>query len=222
MSEKYGGREKEEKEVQLVPRLLRHWLIGRLLVTGLAVGCYANSCWGEFVFDDSEAVVGNEDVDPEASSWREVFSHDFWGENISSRTSHKSYRPLTVFSFRFNFWMAGGIRDPFYYHLTNVLLHPLVCLLLLEVFSKWFRQLKTIYKSSCELEGVPFVASLLFAVHPLHTETVSDDLFLFSANFFHRKLFNTGVWSCRKSRAWLGNPFPLFNPAIPIFDRPSE
>ena len=27
------------------------------------------------------------------------FQHDFWGSNLSSSTSHKSYRPLTTFSF---------------------------------------------------------------------------------------------------------------------------
>ena len=174
------GRSKEE--LQLFPRLLHHWLFGRALVAGLALGCYVNSCWGDFVFDDSEAVVNNQDVDPGASSLAEVFSHDFWGENISSKTSHKSYRPLTLLSFRLSFWLAGG-RDPFHFHLANVLLHPLVCLLLLELLNNWFYQLKTRSKpvtglgwqaSICSSEAL--LATLLFAVHPIHTESVSPHL----------------------------------------------
>ncbi|CAI8035646.1 Protein O-mannosyl-transferase TMTC4, partial [Geodia barretti] len=175
MGEGKGSREESE----LVPGLLRHWLIGRVLVAGLALGCYANSCWGDFVFDDSEAVINNQDVDPGATSLADVFSHDFWGTNISSRTSHKSYRPLTVLSFRLSFWLGGG-RNPFHFHLANVLLHPLVCLLLLEVLNNWFCQLKTSSKPVSRVDwrapicsSEALVATLLFAVHPIHTESVS-------------------------------------------------
>ena len=163
------------EEAELVPRVLRHWLVSRALVAGLALGCYANSCWGDFVFDDSEAVLGNKDVDPGASSLADIFSHDFWGSSISSKTSHKSYRPLTVLSFRLTFWLAGG-REPFHFHLINVLLHPLVCLILLEVLNNWFSQskngLKPVYQAP-KCTSLPLVAALLFAVHPIHTESVS-------------------------------------------------
>lgn len=175
------GEERNKGELQLFPRFLHHWLFGRALVAGLALGCYVNSCWGDFVFDDSEAVVNNQDVDPGASSLAEVFSHDFWGENISSKTSHKSYRPLTVLSFRLSFWLAGG-RDPFHFHLANVLLHPLVCLLLLELLNNWFYQLKTRSKPvnglgwRASICSEALLATLLFAVHPIHTESVSPHL----------------------------------------------
>lgn len=53
---------------------------------------------GDFVFDDSEAVVKNKDVTSE--SWTEPFYHDFWGADIKSKLSHKSYRPLTIISYR--------------------------------------------------------------------------------------------------------------------------
>ena len=173
MGERHRSR---REEFELVPSPLRHWLVGRALVAGLAMSCYVNSIWGDFVFDDSEAVVKNKDVDPGASSLADVFSHDFWGSNISSRSSHKSYRPLTVLSFRLSFWLAGG-REPFHFHLANVLLHPLVCLLLLEVLNNWFSQLKTGSKPVSWVAPIAgseaLVASLLFAVHPIHTESVS-------------------------------------------------
>ena len=175
-----GEGKSSREEFELVPGPLRHWLIGRTLVAGLALGCYANSCWGDFVFDDSEAVINNQDVDPGATSLADVFSHDFWGTNMSSRTSHKSYRPLTVLSFRLSFWLGGG-RNPFHFHLANVLLHPLVCLLLLEVLNNWFSQLKTSSKPVSRVDwrapirsSEALVATLLFAVHPIHTESVSS------------------------------------------------
>lgn len=168
---------------QLLPVCLRHWLTSRALVAGLALACFANSCRGNFVFDDSEAISNNKDVDPEATSISQVFSHDFWGGNISLKTSHKSYRPLTVLTFRLNFWLAGG-RHPFIFHLFNVLLHPFVCLLLMDVITCWS------YVCQSDQEGsrsgrtekerrhvptVPLITALLFAVHPIHTESVSSD-----------------------------------------------
>ncbi len=62
--------------------------------------CFINSHDGAFVFDDSEAIINNQDLKPEASLL-EVFSHDFWGSKLASNTSHKSYRPLTVLTFRY-------------------------------------------------------------------------------------------------------------------------
>lgn len=60
---------------------------------------YMFSLDGDFVFDDSEAIVKNADVklDTHVSS---VFHNDFWGTNMKSNLSHKSYRPLTVLTFR--------------------------------------------------------------------------------------------------------------------------
>jgi len=63
---------------------------------------FANSYNGEFVFDDAEALIKNKDVHTgtDAVSISDIFLHDFWGSRLASNTSHKSYRPLTVLTFR--------------------------------------------------------------------------------------------------------------------------
>ena len=68
-------------------------------VSFLACACYWNSLWGDFVHDDVLAVVKNPDVDLD-TSWWDIWSHDYWGEDITLNTSHKSYRPVTVLTFR--------------------------------------------------------------------------------------------------------------------------
>lgn len=141
----------------------------RFLVVFLAVMSYCNSSWGQFVFDDSEALLGNQDVDPSSTSLQQVFSHDFWGDNISSNASHKSYRPLTVLTFRWNFWLAGGL-EPFGFHLANVVLHAVVSLVYLEICTMICRKSAM---GSCMTISTSAVAALLFAVHPIHTESVS-------------------------------------------------
>ena len=141
----------------------------RLLVALLALLSYANSSWGGFVFDDSEAILGNQDVDPSTSVW-EVFGHDFWGEDILSNASHKSYRPLTVLTFRWNHWLAGGL-EPVGFHMVNVILHTVVSLLYLEICSMICRKSDL---GSRKAITTAAVAALLFAVHPIHAESVCN------------------------------------------------
>lgn len=61
--------------------------------------CFVNSYDGDFVFDDAEAIVKNNDV-RDTPLW-EIFKNDFWGTKLSHNQSHKSYRPLTILSFRY-------------------------------------------------------------------------------------------------------------------------
>ncbi|KAM9327506.1 protein O-mannosyl-transferase TMTC1 isoform 2-T2 [Pholidichthys leucotaenia] len=122
--------------------------------------CYGNSLHGELVHDDVWAIVNNPDVRP-GSSLRNIFSDDFWGKRMADNTSHKSYRPLCVLTFKLNI-LLGGLT-PFYFHVVNVCLHCLVtCLLMCTC-------------ECCVFENprLAFVTALLFAVHPVHTEAVS-------------------------------------------------
>lgn len=71
-----------------------------IIVAFVSISCYSNSYHGAFVFDDSEAVVNNHDVNLKTPVVK-IFSHDFWGTRLTNRASHKSYRPLTILSFRY-------------------------------------------------------------------------------------------------------------------------
>lgn len=73
--------------------------------------------------------------------------------------SHKSYRPLTVLTFRLNYVFSELSAAS--YHLLNVLLHAAVCVLFLRVCRLFLDRTTSL------------VAALLFAVHPIHTEAVS-------------------------------------------------
>jgi hypothetical protein len=70
-----------------------------ILVGTAAVICYINSLDGGFVFDDSEAIINNDDLKPETPISNLLYN-DFWGTRLTHNASHKSYRPLTVLSFR--------------------------------------------------------------------------------------------------------------------------
>lgn len=69
------------------------------VLAALCVLCYSNSLRGELVHDDVWAIVNNPDVRP-GSSLRNIFSNDFWGKRMADNTSHKSYRPLCILTFK--------------------------------------------------------------------------------------------------------------------------
>jgi hypothetical protein len=125
--------------------------------TGLFLLCitlYWNSLQSDFVFDDITAIRDNRDLRPHVP-WKNLFYNDFWGTPMNKEQSHKSYRPITVFTFRLNYML--GELDPMGYHLVNVLLHGAVTLLYYSLCSRLL--------SRSSVVGV--VASALFAAHPV-------------------------------------------------------
>ena len=102
------------------------------LVAAVSIACYANSWDGDFVFDDSEAILNNKDVKLE-KPWQNLFYNDFWGSKLASNTSHKSYRPLTVVSFRWertvqrcnNAMWIDNMWPPNYLSIHALTNHPL-------------------------------------------------------------------------------------------------
>ncbi|XP_038225587.1 protein O-mannosyl-transferase TMTC1 isoform X4 [Dermochelys coriacea] len=131
-----------------------------LLLAGLCALCYGSSLRGEFVHDDVWAIVNNPDVRA-AAPWAGVFANDFWGKGMAENSSHKSYRPLCVLTFKLNILLAG--MNPFYFHAVNVFLHCLVTLVLMYTCDK------AVFKDS----RLAFVTALFFAVHPIHSEAVT-------------------------------------------------
>ncbi|XP_014442516.1 protein O-mannosyl-transferase TMTC1, partial [Tupaia chinensis] len=131
------------------------------LLAGASCLCYGRSLQGEFVHDDVWAIVNNPDVRAGAPLRWGIFTNDFWGKGMAENTSHKSYRPLCVLTFKLNIFLTG--MDPFYFHAVNVILHCLVTLVLMYTCDK------TVFKN----RGLAFITALLFAVHPIHTEAVA-------------------------------------------------
>ena len=140
------------------------WALSELLVSFAASFlAYINSLDGGFVFDDHRAILTNNDLDPGKTSVWELFQNDFWGGRMSRVESHKSYRPLTVLTYRYFNYYFTELR-PFSYHLVNVLIHCVASVLFLFVC-------KVIFGGKSQW---PVFAALLFAVHSIHTEVVSQ------------------------------------------------
>ena len=125
-----------------------------------------------------------------------IFGHDFWGADIQSNSSHKSYRPLTTFSFRLSRYATrhffGWTDDQapesvatFIFHAENLLLHclatALVYALSLKICSRLcsvcaHRQLTVTTQTRDGRQTAhdcALISSLLFGVHPVHVEAVT-------------------------------------------------
>ena len=121
---------------------------------------YFNSLDLAFSFDDGSGVVKNSDIRTNETTWFNLLTNDFWGTPMSSPNSHKSYRPLTVATFRLNYMLQE--LEPLGYHLVNVLLHCAVVYLYVLLCGVVFNKV-----------WPALIAGLLFAVHSIHTEAVS-------------------------------------------------
>lgn len=112
-------------------------------------------------FMDDQMIRKNANVF-EPIDWHRVFRTDYWGlEMFQEGTwTHKSFRPLTVLSFRFNYWLHTF--DSCGFHVTNLCAHGIASLLLGAV------GLSTMGLSKAE----SLLLAALFAAHPVHTESV--------------------------------------------------
>uniref|UniRef100_A0A0N5AA37 dolichyl-phosphate-mannose--protein mannosyltransferase n=1 Tax=Syphacia muris TaxID=451379 RepID=A0A0N5AA37_9BILA len=134
----------------------------------LSTVCYCNSIDGSFVFDDLPAILTNP-VIRQFKNITNFFIHDFWGHPISQSLSHKSFRPLTSLTFALNYALFGF--SPTSYHILNIAIHNINVLLIYITSNKLL--LRHTLNTSIS-DQASFICSILFAVHPIHTEAVAN------------------------------------------------
>ncbi len=147
----------------------------------LGIVLYLNTLDCGLCFDDVSAITNNNDLRPE-TPWANLIWNDFWGTPMTQEGSHKSYRPLSVATFRLNYFFHG--IEPFGYHLLNVLLHGVVCYCFVWICAQ------TIFQSN---RISLWISGIFFAVHPIHTEAVSLQIYEIYIIIFPLKLTSRSV-----------------------------
>ncbi|KAJ7324078.1 Protein O-mannosyl-transferase tmtc4, partial [Desmophyllum pertusum] len=84
--------------------------VASVVVCCVSVLCYLNSCKGEFVFDDSEAIVGNKDLKPDVPLGK-LFLHDFWGANVAGLVGRADLLGALFFILSFLFYVRCCVID---------------------------------------------------------------------------------------------------------------
>ncbi|HUM46503.1 MAG TPA: DUF1736 domain-containing protein, partial [Chitinophagales bacterium] len=148
---------------------------GLMIICGLlAFLLYANTLNHEYVLDDETAIVKNAFTQEGVSALPKIFSSSYRAGFDERKEG--LYRPLSVALFAIEWEVAPG--NPHLGHWINVLLYVLTAMILFITLSLFFANKNLL---------LPFVTTLLFVAHPIHTEVVaniksSDEIlcFLFS------------------------------------------
>lgn len=149
------------------------WL-AMLLLAAVAAAVYANTLGNGFVNDDEHLVLLN----PWLESFRSVatiFGEDAWGF-VPGPPIAEFYRPLMHLFYLVTYQLCGPRAWGF--HLVNVLLHAANTILVYLLAIRWVGggvETERTADRAAYLPGrwLPFVAALLFGVHPVHTEAVA-------------------------------------------------
>jgi tetratricopeptide (TPR) repeat protein len=151
----------EEKPRPTAPSLFASGplrLLGLLSVGIVACTVYANSLYGDFVWDDRMLII----KDPEVQTLTNIggfFTEDFFLRQDND-LGYGYYRPIVKSTYAIDFAVWGS--NPSGYHFTNILLHA-ACAILVVLLLRRLRM----------PTGAALVAGLIFAVHPIHTENVA-------------------------------------------------
>lgn len=125
---------------------------------------YAPTIGHQYAFDDSIVIVDNKFTQKGIAGIPDLLTRDFFegiyeeGMNLTGGR----YRPLSLLMFALEYQFFG--LNPAVGHFINVLLYALTALLLFRVLARWFGRESL----------VTLLATLLFVVHPIHTEVVAN------------------------------------------------
>ncbi len=127
------------------------------LITAIALIVYSNSFGNQFVWDDKYEVEQNSFI----RDWRflpEIFTTDLLHFAPIFKSNH--YRPLQTLSYMLDYslWRL----NPAGFHLSNLFLHILNAILIFFLLNRILKD-----------RSIALITSLLFIVHPIHTEAVS-------------------------------------------------
>jgi protein O-mannosyl-transferase len=194
---------KEEKSVQ-EPKVsgfknkfdLKKELYAYLTLIVFGFILYSNTINHDYALDDAIVITQNKFTQSGISGISDIFKYDtftgFWLSSNPGKTAEQiqeekklvaggRYRPLSLVSFAIELEFAGKeIRDhnnefqyignPKISHFNNILLYILTCIILYMILRRFFPS----NLSGRWYLSLPFLVSLLFMAHPIHTEAVAN------------------------------------------------
>ncbi|MEI6817228.1 MAG: tetratricopeptide repeat protein [Bacteroidota bacterium] len=164
-----------------------------IVIFAFALLLYAQSVTFKYTLDDSSVTYENKIVTKGIAGIPELIRTDYWyGFDENLRVPEFRPTSLILLATEWQFFPD----TPSVYHLVNVLLFSLTCLLIFFLLSRILEGYAII---------VPFICTLLYAAHPIHTEVVDsiksmDEILCFL--FASTSLFFT-IIAYDKNRIWM-------------------
>lgn len=132
---------------------------------------YGNTIVNEYALDDAIVITQNDFTKKGISGIQDILSTElftgFFGVQKNLVMGGR-YRPLSVVTFAIEYEFFG--ENPYISHFINVLLFAFSCIILFIILKKILAK----YDSDKWYLSIPFISTLLFVAHPLHTEVVAN------------------------------------------------
>lgn len=163
------ARAKTARDVPLLRESPLSWwtLAGVLILAGILWAVYGRAVGSPFIFDDSSSVRDNPSI---VRLWPLVGDAQQPGPLNPSKDMTTSGRPLVNLTLALNYHFGG--LDPTGYHVFNLLVHLLAALLLWSIVRRTLRLEYFGGRFTTVSNPLAFLVAILWAVHPLQTETV--------------------------------------------------
>lgn len=166
-----------------------------VIIFAFSFAIYSNTLWNRYAIDDTIVVTDNKYTKKGFGGLKEHFTHDmfegFFGERGAKLVSGGRYRPLSMASLAVEYEIVRKVRgdkrdvidekniimtendpylSPMLSHFINILLFALTGLILYYLLS----QLLVNGKHTPFYITLPFIITMLYIAHPLHTEAVAN------------------------------------------------
>ncbi|MCK9400783.1 MAG: tetratricopeptide repeat protein [Bacteroidales bacterium] len=144
------------------------YLILIFILATVTIGLNINTVRNYYNLDDYNIAKNNPDFEQGIKAIPRIFTTLYSSEDNKSF----GYRPLIRSSFAIEYQFFG--KNPYISHLFNVMFYLIIVLLLFKILRRLLRDYHYLF---------PFIITLLFAAHPIHTEVVAslknrDELFM--------------------------------------------
>jgi hypothetical protein len=152
--------------------VLKSWIPVSVVIMVLSYVLYFQCITYGYVLDDLLVIQENKFTKQGFGGVWDIFTTEsftgYFGEKKELVQGNR-YRPLSIATFAVEYGMFGK-ENPVFSHFINILLYGLTGILLWMVLAPMFRN----FNSNKWWFSVPFVATLIFIAHPIHTEAVAN------------------------------------------------
>jgi hypothetical protein len=133
---------------------------------------YFNTLWDKYAIDDTLVLTENKFTLQGIGGIKDLMTHDafvgFFGERGSELVSGGRYRPLSMVTLALEVEFFG--MNPAISHGINIILFAITCMLLYYLLNSFMPK----KKGAVFYLSIPFIATMLNAGHPIHTEAVTN------------------------------------------------
>ncbi|MEM1323348.1 MAG: tetratricopeptide repeat protein [Bacteroidota bacterium] len=163
-------KKKPKKKSPAKPPKASSHKLAALVLAAVAIALYIMTVGFEYAVDDELYITSNQFTKQGLQGIPDLISKEslygYFGEQ-KDLVAGGRYRPLALVTWAIEYQFLG--QSPAFSHFVNVLIYAFTGYLIFLLLGRLFPDQRRIWYLS-----FPFVAALLFVVHPIHTEVVSN------------------------------------------------